>query len=580
MGRHGNNLQSKGGRYFVRLAVPKALQPIIGKREFSQALGADRTQALDLLPEVLAGFKREIAAARAKLTGKPAPAPRPSPKRLLSPVEIGTRHLQERLALDTEIRDSGSPAIGLGFPDHDYVSQLRELAAGRILDPLPGPIALALEWAARNGNLQDTPGTSGWNATVRVLARAELVALDTELMRDEGEPDPAIPADLAPVKPVAESQPGKAPRILGPDSLLPLSAILPRFLAERRPSGPTAREYETVVRQFEEAMGEPMPVHSITRRHAVKFKDILLQTPSSATKRFPGMTVLEAIEANKARKEPFPCLDAKTLNDKNLSRLKTLLGWCASNDVIPDNPATGIRVETAEKAGKAPREDFTPGDLTKLFAPALFAPAGTLDESQWAMLIGLFSGLRPSEAAQMKLDSVRHERGVLCFSVEEETKNRGSRRLVPVHSALITLGLERRVAALRKAGETHLFPVWYAQGMKAKTEAEKNGSATLNQYFPRFIPRRFNVTYLKNANINDPTKDFYSFRHTFKTGLRKSGVDKGTADYICGHSDQSAGAVYVHGISIEAMKAAVESLHFDGLDLDALRKSLGLSAVA
>ena len=50
--------------------------------------------------------------------------------------------------------------------------------------------------------------------------------------------------------------------------------------------------------------------------------------------------------------------------------------------------------------------------------------------------------------------------------------------------------------------------------------------------------------------------------------------------YICGHSDQSAGAVYVHGVSIEAMKAAVESLHFDGLDLDALRKSLGLSAVA
>lgn len=172
----------------------------------------------------------------------------------------------------------------------------------------------------------------------------------------------------------------------------------------------------------------------------------------------------------------------------------------------------------------------------------------------------------------MRLDSVRHERGVLCFSVEEETKNKGSRRLVPVHSALIDLGLERRVAALRKAGEEHLFPVWYRQGTEARAEAERNGSTTLNQYFPRFIPRRFNVTYKKNAKITDPTKDFYSFRHTFKTGLRKSGVDKGTADYICGHADQSAGAVYVHGVSIEAMKAAVESLKFDGLDLAGLRK--------
>ncbi|MFG1230623.1 tyrosine-type recombinase/integrase [Xanthobacter wiegelii] len=574
MARKGENFQIKAGRYFARHAIPRELQPILGKREFSQALGADREAALNTLPEVLAGFKREIAAARSQIAGGRAerPAPRPSPRRKLSPVEIAAQHLQDRLAYDAAIRDTGSKAIGLGFPDEQYVADLREIAAGRILDPLPAPLALALEWSTRNGNLQDAPGSPAWNATVRMLARAELAALDTSLHRDEGESDPPTPADLIPAKAAAEAQPATASRILGADSLLPLSALLPRFLAERRASPPTAREYEVVVRQFEEAMGEAMPVHAITRRHAVKFKDLLLKTPSSATKRFPGKTLLEAIEANNARKEPYPCLDAKTLNDKSLSRFKTLLGWCANNDLVPDNPATGIRVETVEKAGKAPREDFTPGDLAKLFAPDLFAPAGALDEFQWAMLIGLFSGLRPSEAAQMRLDSVRHERGVLCLSVEEETKNKGSRRLVPVHSALIELGLERRVAALRKAGEEHLFPVWYRQGTEARAEAERNGSTTLNQYFPRFIPRRFNVTYKKNAKITEPTKDFYSFRHTFKTGLRKSGVDKGTADYICGHADQSAGAVYVHGVSIEAMKAAVESLNFDGLDLASLRK--------
>lgn len=571
MARKGDNFQTKAGRHYARMAIPSELQSILGKREFSAALGADRKAALTALHGVIDGWHREIAAARAQVTsGTARPAPRPSPRRKLSPVEIAAQHLQDRLAYDAAIRDTGSKAIGLGFPDEQYVADLREIAAGRILDPLPAPLALALEWSTRNGNLQDAPGSPAWNATVRMLARAELAALDTSLHRDEGESDPPTPADLIPAKAAAAAQPATASRILGADSLLPLSALLPRFLAERRASPPTAREYEVVVRQFEEAMGEAMPVHAITRRHAVKFKDLLLKTPSSATKRFPGKSILEAIEANNARKEPYPCLDAKTLNDKSLSRFKTLLGWCANNDLIPDNPATGIRVETVEKAGKAPREDFTPGDLAKLFAPDLFAPADT--EFRWAMLIGLFSGLRPSEAAQMRLDSVRHERGVLCFSVEEETKNKGSRRLVPVHSALIELGLERRVAALRKAGEAHLFPVWYRQGTEARAEAERNGSTTLNQYFPRFIPRRFNVTYKKNAKITDPTKDFYSFRHTFKTGLRKSGVDKGTADYICGHADQSAGAVYVHGVSIEVMKAAVESLKFDGLDLTSLRK--------
>ena len=41
---------------------------------------------------------------------------------------------------------------------------------------------------------------------------------------------------------------------------------------------------------------------------------------------------------------------------------------------------------------------------------------------QWAMIISLFSGMRASELAQMQLNSIRTERGVLVFAVEEETK--------------------------------------------------------------------------------------------------------------------------------------------------------------
>jgi integrase len=67
--------------------------------------------------------------------------------------------------------------------------------------------------------------------------------------------------------------------------------------------------------------------------------------------------------------------------------------------------------------------------------------------------------------------------------------------------------------------------------------------------------------------IHDPRKNFYSFRHTFKTGLARAGVDKPTRDYLCGHNDASAGAIYVHDISIEAMKQAIEKLQFDGFAL-------------
>jgi hypothetical protein len=38
-------------------------------------------------------------------------------------------------------------------------------------------------------------------------------------------------------------------------------------------------------------------------------------------------------------------------------------------------------------------------------------------------------------------------------------------------------------------------------------------------------------------------------------------------DKLCGHADNSAGAAYVHGGSVEAIKAAIEKLTFDGFAL-------------
>jgi integrase len=240
--------------------------------------------------------------------------------------------------------------------------------------------------------------------------------------------------------------------------------------------------------------------------------------------------------------------------------------------VIPDNPAAMIKMATGGEEGG--RVDFKPNDLTRIFSKKHFATGGKLDEAEWAALISLFTGLRASELAQIKLDSVRHERGILCFAIEEFTKNKGSKRLVPVHSQLITLGLEKRVARLRKEGATHLFPTWYAKGMKAKAKASNgSGGAALNHYFPRFIPKVFNNLHLPAVGIEDRNKSWHSFRHTFKTGLARAGVTKDLRDDLCGHKDYSAGAAYVHETSVEAMRDAVERLHFDGLDLSHLKTS-------
>jgi integrase len=337
-----------------------------------------------------------------------------------------------------------------------------------------------------------------------------------------------------------------------------------QFAKEKSTGDRTRHDNRVMIRMFEEQLGEPLPIYRLTRQHVHGFKRALADAPANYTKRFRGMTLPEAIKANKERSTPYPLLNPRTINDKYLARLHAFLNWALRGDIIPDNPSAGIKVDFV-KDKKPPRLNFSPGDLTKLFGEH-FAIGGKWGEHEWAMVVSLFAGPRASELAQVKLNSIRTERGVLVIGIEEETKNIGSQRLVPVHSQLSALGFEKYVADLRKREQTHLFPVWYREGMAAKAKAPKE-MATTDHYFPRFLPRRFNVTYLPKVGIVDSRQTWHSFRHTFKSGLKMAGVPKDMRDQLAGHADNSAGAGYEHGQPVEAMKAAIEKLMFDGLTL-------------
>ncbi len=548
MAKGPRHLIVKSGRFYARLRVPDAVRPFLGKREFITPLGPDRKTALDALPAAVAAMKAEIAAAERQLA-KPRPDYRPalSPRRQMAPAEIAHDHLTRQLAFDSAIRDTGHEAITLGFPDEDYVRQLRELVAGRIIDPLPGPIAAALDNARERGNLTNEP------ATIRLLARSELLVLETGMHRDEGEPDPAIPAELIPAP--REATPAQHARIIGRDSTKTLSELLPRFASEKNARPGTANEYAVAVRMFEEFLSEPKPAFEITRQTIIDYKNALTETPSNYTMRFPGMTLPEAIKANKARKQPFPPLNATTISDKWLARLHSLFAWCVANAIMPDNPAAGVKVDRAKGATKPARVPFTPTDLTKIFGTRVADP-----EKHWMMLIALFTGMRASEIAQLKLDSIRHERAVLVFAIEEEVKNAGSRRIVPVHSTLLALGLEKRIAELRQAGEERLFPKWFAQGQKLMVSS----SRTVNQPYANFLPRWFIRTYLPDVKVPAEGRVFHSFRHTLKSALARAGVPRSISDEITGHDDESSGAGYIHDSAVEAMSEALEKVIFDG----------------
>ncbi len=407
-------------RWYARLSVPAALRSTVGKRELTEALGADLKAAQRLLPRALAKMQATIQTARA-VAGKPS-----APRRVkqLNAQQLAIQHYADQMLFDDELRNS-RPLFGLGGPDMNYVDVLRRAVTGSATDE---ELARSVGWIItkfqRQGSTSVQPGAGEWRTVARALATAELEFIKRTVERDEGDfsGTPSHPILTETSKPLAPDDP-LVSRILGPDSLRPLSELVDGYIKERSITPSTAHERLAAVRLFEEFMGEPVPIYKIDRRGLIAFKNELLQAPAHYTQRFPGMTLPQATKANKERATPYDLLKPYTVNEKGIGCLGAVLAWAVRSGIIPDNPAIGLKA-TIAKATQPPRVSFDSNDLARIFAPARFAskPWG---EMEWALLLALFTGARPSELAQVKLTSIKTERGVLVLRIEEATKTLG-----------------------------------------------------------------------------------------------------------------------------------------------------------
>lgn len=84
---------------------------------------------------------------------------------------------------------------------------------------------------------------------------------------------------------------------------------------------------------------------------------------------------------------------------------------------------------------------------------------GVRDWKRWIILIGRYSGMRQNEICQLYHNDVMKVDGVWCFCVDKLNPNQtiktdSSRRFVPIHSQLLTLGL----LDFFKERKEHLFP--------------------------------------------------------------------------------------------------------------------------
>jgi integrase len=172
------------------------------------------------------------------------------------------------------------------------------------------------------------------------------------------------------------------------------------------------------------------------------------------------------------------------------------------------------------------------------------------DAAYWIPLLGIYTGARVGELAQLRLIDVLTDFDIPCLSINAEGEGRKVKteagvRLVPIHSELIKLGFLEYVSSLIAKKESLLWPL-------LPTRENKSGGHFSNW----FGTARRSLGFGK-------APDFHCFRHTVRTSLVEAEVNETVIDALLGHEAKgSTGAkVYTH-TSTAQLKKAVERISY------------------
>lgn len=220
----------------------------------------------------------------------------------------------------------------------------------------------------------------------------------------------------------------------------------------------TWSQRKRALKEFAEAIGGDLRVSEITKRIASTWSDGLIKEGKS-----------------------------KVYAANCVSHVAQLFDALARKDVVSDNPVRGlIVVKKKEKAALRSAghgwEPFEVQQLQRIFDPSNLSKT-RMEHVRWGALIGLYTGARVGEIAQMFLRDFVIENGMKCVLIHADNDGQtiktdeGGERRAPLHPDLLRLGLWERVEALRQAGAERLFPAMRIDSAAGKGNAISKGFA-------------------------------------------------------------------------------------------------------
>jgi integrase len=315
-------------------------------------------------------------------------------------------------------------------------------------------------------------------------------------------------------------------------------------LQRRRLAPDTITESKHTLRIFLATTGD-IPVREIKVNHARDFLDAVRWWPERATVRpqYRDLSVLEIIEAGKRDQVPPP--SPHTLN-KHHQRLGVFLNSLVDSDQLAKNPLKGLKAELDTSTDLDTGRPFTAAELATIFEPERFkAWAAKAPHRWWGPMLGLYTGARVNEIAQIYIDDVREVSGVWGIFLwksgrGQKIKNKSSIRFVPLAQPLLDAGFLQFLEDMKAGGHPRLFPHLPAGTRKDGTP---NGKG-----YGRQLSRQFGA-YVKGLGI-EKGMGFHAFRHTLSTMLAEADVSSADIAMITGHAVRSEAPVldkhYIH----------------------------------
>lgn len=146
------------------------------------------------------------------------------------------------------------------------------------------------------------------------------------------------------------------------------------------------------------------------------------------------------------------------------------------------NPADkAVKFTKANKEARADSHGWEAFSLPQL--QALFAAANLKrtrePHTRRALVLGLYTGARVGEVAQMMVADFEIVQGVKCVRFQGEYKTRTSKRLIPIHPDLLRLGVWEWMSEQKERGEERLFPTVKLDGKSGKGNAISKGTSNL-----------------------------------------------------------------------------------------------------